>query len=125
MTNTTFSFDNRLNAAYLESMYDGDLEHVQMIFEQFAELTPAQMKEVEESFETGVPDKFRQKLHMVKAIFSFVGLTNLTASVDVMEKKCMEISSLSELEGNYKEFKSDFNTLFPVIENEIQRLKTA
>lgn len=124
MTKSDFSFDSRLDIEFLSSVYEGDLEHAQMIFEQFIELTPQQMSEIELTYVSGAVEVFRQKVHKLKPIFSFVGLTRLSEQAEVIEKKCKEIASLAEVDHLYGDFKNNYTVYFPVIENELKRLKS-
>ena len=123
MANIEFSFDSRLDADFLKDVYEGDLEHVQMIFEQFVKLTPVQMNDIEDSFQTGAVENFRQKVHKLKPIFSFVGLTGLTTKAEILEKKCKEITNINEINNLYKDLKNNYAVFFPVIENELTRIK--
>ena len=123
MNKSEFCFDTRLDGAFLEDTYEGDLEHAQIIFEQYIELTPVQMKEIEEAYHTGEVESFRQKVHKIKPIFSFVGLTSLTSQADILEKKCKDINNINEIDGLYNELKNSYTAFLPVIENEFTRLK--
>ena len=44
------------------------------------------MQEVENQFQLGVLEEFRQKVHKIKPVFSFVGLTQLTELAEQLEK---------------------------------------
>lgn len=123
MANIEYSFDSRLDADFLKDVYEGDLEHAQTIFEQFIQLTPVQMNDIENTFQTGVVENFRQKVHKLKPIFSFVGLTGLTTKAEILEKKCKEITNIDEIDNLYKDLKNNYTIFFPVIENELTRLK--
>jgi HPt (histidine-containing phosphotransfer) domain-containing protein len=123
MNDTGFSFDKRLDSNFLESIYEGDLEHAQLVFGEFIEYTPVQMQDIEEAFSAGNLKGFGEQIHKIKPMFSFVGLTGLTGEAEVLEKKCKELSDINEISSLYNNFKNNYSVLFPIIENELSRLK--
>ncbi len=122
MDNNTFKYDQRLDAAFLQSIYDDDLEHAAISFEQFLLKHPVQLKEVEDSFTAGDIITFKQKLHKLKPTFSYVGLTKITAEAEIIEKLCNEIHDLNVISGLYVGLKQHLNELMPVVEQEFERL---
>jgi HPt (histidine-containing phosphotransfer) domain-containing protein len=122
MDNNTFEYDQRLDAAFLQSIYDDDLEHAAISFEQFLLKHPVQLKEVEDSFTAGDIITFKQKLHKLKPTFSYVGLTKITAEAEIIEKLCNEIHDLNVISGLYVGLKQHLNELMPVVEQEFERL---
>lgn len=122
MADQAFQFDQRLDQDFLDSMYEGDVEHAQMIFGQFLELTPGQMAAIEEKYRQGSVEDFRQQVHKIKPVFSFVGLTDLTSLAENLEKKCREITHLSDLDTMYVFFKEQFEACYPLIRREYERL---
>ncbi len=122
MKNFSFTFDERLDTEFLLSLYDGDAEHASIVFSQFLQMAPALMKEIDESYHSGIVESFRQKVHKLKPVFSFVGLTQLTATAETLEKMCKETSHIDEVGEMYKDLKHHYSQNFPVIENELKRL---
>lgn len=123
MENLSVVFDQRLNIEFLQSIYEDDIEHALVVFSQFIQMAPSLMKEIEASYESGAVEPFRQKVHKIKPVFSFVGLTQLTAKAEILEKKCEDISLINELDDQYKEFKNQYFEGFPIIQNEVKRLE--
>lgn len=123
MQNGDFNFNSCLDSEFLASVYEGDMEHVQIIFEQFVSVIPAQMNEIDQLFIQGDVEQFRQKVHKLKPVFSFVGLTSLTAEAEIIEKKCSLIRSLNEVEDVYKIFKSNYTSSLSVVKEELLRIK--
>lgn len=122
MKNFPFAFDERLDTEFLLSLYDGDAEHASIVFSQFLQMAPALMKEIDESYNTGIVESFRQKVHKLKPVFSFVGLTQLTTRAEALEKMCKETSQIDEVGEMYKDLKYNYSQNFPIIENELKRL---
>lgn len=123
MENVSIIFDQRLDNEFLQSIYENDIEHAVTVFTQFLQTAPAMMKEIDDNYKSGVTENFRQKVHKLKPVFSFVGLTNLTNKAEILEKKCKEISQINELSFFYKEFQTQYSREYPIIENEAKRLK--
>lgn len=123
MENHYLLFDQRLDNEFLQSLYEDDVEHAVTVFSQFLNMAPAMMKEIEESYQSGSVETFRQKVHKLKPVFSFVGLTHLTRKAEILEKKCKEISQIDHINYLYKDLKDNYTNDFPIIENEVERLK--
>ena len=123
MENRPFAFDQRLNTEFLQSLYEDDIEHAMIVFSQFLQMAPAMMKEIDENYQSGVIENFRQKVHKLKPVFSFVGLTQLTDKAEILEKKCKEVSQIYDVSYLYKELQHHYSLDFPIIENEVKRLK--
>lgn len=122
MVDNCLKFDPRLDVAFLQSIYEDDKEHALIVFNEFLKMVPVQMKEIEQNYCDGTVELFRQKIHKIKPVFSFVGLTQLTGKAEILEKRCKEISQLDELDDLYTEFKSDYSNTYPIIKNEAIRL---
>lgn len=124
MQNCPLTYDHRLDSAFLESIYENDKEDAAFGFEQFLNNYAKQFNELEQSFETGDLNIFRQKIHKLKPTFSFVGLTNVTAKAENIEKKCIECIEINVIKDLYTDFKSSLTELIPVVKDEFNRLKT-
>lgn len=122
MEDNCIEFDPRLDGEFLQSIYEDDKEHALIVFTEFLKMAPTQMKEIEQNYCAGTLELFRQKIHKIKPVFSFVGLTELTGKAEILEKKCKEISHLPELNDLYTEFKNYYRKTYPIIENEVTRL---
>jgi HPt (histidine-containing phosphotransfer) domain-containing protein len=119
-----FAYNQRLDVDFLQSIYEDDTEHAAISFEQFLLKYPAQLKEVEDSFTAGDLGTFKQKLHKLKPVFSYVGLTVISAQAEKIEKQCNEIHDLNVISGQYVDLKRQLNEFIPIIEAELERLKT-
>ena len=123
MENPSLPFDQRLDNDFLVSIYEDDMEHAFIIFGQFLKMAPGLMKEIEESYRGGVVEDFRKKVHKLKPVFSFVGLTSLTKQAELLETKCKEVSDIHFLNDQYIELKDQYSIGFPIIEKEVKRLE--
>jgi Hpt domain len=118
-----FKYNQRLDAAFLRSIYEDDMEHAAISFEQFLLKYPVQLKEVEDSFAIGDINTFRQKLHKLKPVFSYVGLTKITADAEIIEKLCNETPDINVINRLYIDLKRQLDEFIPIIKDELRRLK--
>ena len=123
MKNETFVFDDRLDTEYLESIYEGDKDYAAVVFEQFLLGYPEQLVAIEDSFERKDIIVYKGNIHKIKATFSFVGLSKLTALADNIEKNCGENYDANTLSDLHIDFKNNLNELIPIIEQELTRLQ--
>lgn len=123
MTEVKFAFDRRLDTDFLDGLYDGDKEHASIIFEQFLQCIHGQLKDVEDNYNAGNSEQFRLKIHKIKPIFSFVGLSWLTSKAELIENQCLEHSGTAPVAQLYTDFKNSIFEFLPVIENEFGKLK--
>ncbi len=122
MQNGEFTFSDKLDTEFLNSIYDGDIEHAQVVFEQFLTMAPAQIQEIETSYKNGDLEMFRQKTHKLKPVFSFVGLTKMTEEAERLEKSCKEVSDVFALKEKYELFMLNYKASFKIIEVEISNM---
>jgi HPt (histidine-containing phosphotransfer) domain-containing protein len=123
MNSNVFEYDERLDSAFLESIYDGDMDHAAISFEQFLSKYAVQIKEIEDCLAAADINLFRQKLHKIKPAFSYVGLTSLTAKAEIIERMCTDGTDRIVLTDLYLDLKNELNKLIPVVEGELERLK--
>jgi HPt (histidine-containing phosphotransfer) domain-containing protein len=123
MENESFVFDTRLDTEYLESIYEGDKDYAAVVFEQFVLSYPEQLAAIEDSFAKEDIVAYKGHIHKIKATFSFVGLTKLTALCEVIEKNCGENYDLNTLSTLHSDFKNNLSELIPIIEEELKRLQ--
>jgi HPt (histidine-containing phosphotransfer) domain-containing protein len=122
MIDHNFTFDSHLDADILYELYENDYEHACIAFNEFLHLAPALMQEIEQSYSSGITENFRQKVHKLKPMFSFVGLPEMTAMAETLEKRCKEVAHPSELRLLYEDLKSMYIGNLPIIQQEVNRL---
>lgn len=116
-------FDERLDAETLHNLYEDDYEHAEVVFQQFVKSAPLQMLEIDKNFAENTRDTFREKIHKLKPVFSFVGLTGLSNQAAAIEEQCKNGCSINEIENEYLDFKTNFSNSLPVVEEVLQKLK--
>lgn len=123
MGEAEFVFDGRLDGAFLESIYEGDMEHAEMVFDQFLRTIPGQLNEIKDYYHQSDIENFRKNVHKIKPVLSYVGLTALTGKAAVLESQCKQISSIQDVSGLYSSFSSELDEMLPVIENELTKIR--
>lgn len=116
-------FDERLDTETLHNLYEGDYEHAEVVFQQFVKTAPLQMQEIERNFTETSIDTFREKIHKLKPVFSFVGLTTLSNQAAAIEQQCKSGAAVNELEAGYTDFKNNFFNSLPVVQEILQKMK--
>jgi HPt (histidine-containing phosphotransfer) domain-containing protein len=115
-------FNERLDCDALMEMYEGDYEHAEVVFGQFIKNAPPQMQGIAISFEQDVVEEFRAKIHKLKPVFTFVGLTSLSRQAAQLEDQCKTVTTLKMLECDYQFFKNEFDTNLPLIKEIFEKL---
>ncbi len=123
MSEAVFVFDGRLDGAFLESIYEGDMEHAEMVFDQFLNTLPSQLNEIKDYYQNSDIENFRKNVHKIKPVLSYVGLTTLTEKAGVLESRCKQVASIQDVEGLYSSFSMELHDMIPVIENELTRIR--
>ncbi|MDQ6901833.1 MAG: hypothetical protein M3139_02330 [Bacteroidota bacterium] len=122
MDNTTIDFDTRLDTKLLDELYEGDKDHALTVFKRFLDSIHIQLNELDNIRSTDL-DLFRQKVHKIKPVFSFVGLSWLTEKAELIENQCNQRHNLNCIENSYQEFKKNIEEFIPVIEKEVEKLQ--
>lgn len=123
MEQTGFIFDQRLDVEFLSAIYDNDLEHAEMVFGQYLQSIPQHLESLEEAYAAGDIEAFRQQVHKVKPVFSFVGLTGITEQAASLESQCRNAGHVTELHPLFIAFKNNILEFIPVIRGEWERFK--
>lgn len=123
MKNQERIHEMQLDAVSLEALYGGDTDHMLAVFEQFLDTSPTLMREVEARFSEGLIEPFRQKVHKIKPIFSYVGMPALTTTAEAIERRCHSITDIAEVETLFLNLSRQYQALVQVIEKEIGSLQ--
>jgi HPt (histidine-containing phosphotransfer) domain-containing protein len=121
--NGNFVFDQRLDGEFLGSIYEGDMEHAEMVFEKFLDTIGPQMDEIRSNYHSQDVESFRKSVHKIKPVLSYVGLTVLTNQAALLENQCKEIPVLEQVSGLYNAFSNGLTEMIPVIEGELIKIR--
>lgn len=123
MRNRQPELNFHLKREVLDELYEGDLDHMAAVFEQFLQTGPSLLAETEARFKSGDIMAFRQQIHKIKPIFSFVGRPELTELAEALEKQCHTATDITELSGLFVRLNQEHQQLIKVIENELGSLQ--
>lgn len=112
----------QLDNGLLAELYEGDEEQMLVIFEQFLGTTPALMQEAEICYHDGEVELFRQKVHKLKPVFSFIGLPSITDQAEFLEKRCKQISVVEEVSALFDDLKAKYLKGVEIVQKEINRI---
>ena len=119
----TFLFNSKLDSEFLGCVYEEDMDHAEMVFQKFVDTIEEQLTEIEEAFTSRDVENFRKKLHKLKPVLSYVGLTGLTTKAELIERSCVNVSDINVFNGAYTGFKTDLNEMKLIVEHDLTRLK--
>ena len=119
----TFVFNDKLDHAFLYSLYEDDLPYAQEIFKGFLTETKIEFEGIKNDYSQNALKNMRQKLHKIKPTFSFVGLTGLTEKTESVIALCDHSSHVAETEPGCSALFREIEDSFLLIEKELTRMK--
>jgi HPt (histidine-containing phosphotransfer) domain-containing protein len=119
----SFTFSKELDSGLLNDLYEGDLEYAEVVFGDFLKYLPDYFSEVEEAYNGKKIDELRKAVHKCKTLMGFVGLSEIQASYQAVEKKCETAENISDLDADYGNLKQKTESGKKIITNELDRLK--
>ena len=115
MGKNVFQVSN-LDSAFLDAVYENDKETALVIFQQYLQDLPSDLHAIHHSFESGDREQFRGVIHKKKVAFSYVGLTDVTADLNELEKKCA-------LQGDLHEYRDELASVMNRINSSTEAVR--
>jgi hypothetical protein len=112
-----------LNTEYLNATYGDDPETAIMMFENYLEELPVNLKLLHDSFNKQDITSFRQVIHKQKPAFSYVGLTEITEKFHQLQTSCQQPEDLRKHKEEILQALSRIESSTPVIEATLQHLR--
>ena len=119
----SFAFSNELDSGLLNDLYNGDLEYAEVVFGDFLKYLPDYFTEIEADYKGKKIDEMRKAVHKCKTLMGFVGLSDIQASYQAVEKKCEHTSDIKQLVSDYDKLKKETESGKRIIITELDRLK--
>jgi HPt (histidine-containing phosphotransfer) domain-containing protein len=94
MNQSIFGNNASFDIAYLDEAYADDAETAATVFQQYLEEIPSGLAQLHESYKNADVECFRRHIHKQKPGFSYVGLTDVTKTLDDLHEKCREKNDL-------------------------------
>jgi HPt (histidine-containing phosphotransfer) domain-containing protein len=121
-TTNYFYFHPNLDAAFLNSVYQGDAENASYIFELYLAELPGTLASIREAMAKNDSGSLFEIVHKTKTSFSFVGLTHIAILMEVLEKAARDSADTSGLKDDVDNLVAEINQSTPLIEMEYARL---
>jgi HPt (histidine-containing phosphotransfer) domain-containing protein len=123
MSESLFEHIPGLDTEYLDAAYSGDAETAAMVFEQYLQDLPSNLDLLHTSFETGDIEGFRHHIHKQKPGFSYVGLTDVTATFQDLQVKCLTKDDLARFKPEIEQVFARIHSSAELIEQTLKRLQ--
>ncbi|HVW60834.1 MAG TPA: Hpt domain-containing protein [Puia sp.] len=118
-----FVFHERLNAAFLEELFEGDTIYAETVFEDFLRDLPAYWEKVQASYQNKNMSLLGTNIHTCKTLFGYVGFTDLQELCQEFENKCA-LNTAEALRMDFNNLTQKKQEAQKIIENEYNRLKS-
>src|ERR1035438_8260652 len=83
-----FIFDERLDRAFLDELFEGDSVYTEVVFEDFLRDIPNYWKKVESAHINQDIPGLRTSVHKCKPLFGYVGFTDIQHLCQQLEDNC-------------------------------------
>jgi len=117
-----FVFDESLNAAFLQELFEGDTTYAETVFEDFLKDIPIYWERVEAAYNSKNLPVLGTSVHTCKTLFGYVGFTDLQELCQQFENKC-SVNSVDELRLEYILLIQRKEKAQNIIEKEYARLR--
>lgn len=122
MSQSLFAAYAGLDTDYLDTLYGDQPEAAVEMFEMYLRETPADVAALKELFSAGAVVPFAKQLHKVRAGFSYVGLTDITATVAALEEECKHLSTLESLRDKFQSLIDRIQSSAVILQGVLQQL---
>jgi hypothetical protein len=117
-----FDFDESLNSAFLEELFEGDTMYAETVFEDFLKDLPVYWERVENAFNDKNLPVLGTSIHTCKTLFGYVGFTDLQDLCQQFEDRCA-VSTVEVLRIEYILLVQRKEKAQHIIEKEYTRLR--
>ena len=112
-----------LDRTYLEEAYANDADTAALVFEQYLQDLPANVRLLRESLEARDIERFRHCIHKQKPGYSYVGLTDVTRKLQELQVKCNVSQDLSNYRQDIESVLRRINSSTEIIEKALVHLR--
>jgi len=118
-----FVFNTRLDARFLDELFDGDTVYTQHVFEDFLRDLPDYWKSTATAWQNGDRTALRASIHKCKTLFGYVGFTDIQRICQEFENSCAD-NTIGDLRSRYQVLLDKKEEARVIIEEEYTRLKS-
>ena len=123
MSENLFSQFTELDAAYLDAAYGQDAETAAMVFEQYLQDFQGNLAALKDKFKAGDAAGLRHHMHKQKPGFSYVGLTDVTEQLNVLELACQTPVDIQNHKPTIEQVLVRIEATKPIIEKALKQLQ--
>lgn len=117
-----FSFSDPIHIPSLHSLYEGDLEQIEAMFEVFARTTPAALEQIGALAGQQAWGGLAAELHKIRPTFVMVGLPGVTALAKAAEQLIAQQAGARRIAEGCAQFQTAASVALRTIKSEWQRL---
>jgi HPt (histidine-containing phosphotransfer) domain-containing protein len=118
-----FTYNQSLNTAFLDELFEGDTIYAETIFEDFLKDMPDYWTHVESAYKRKDMPELSSSIHKCKTLFGYVGFTDIQEFCQQFENNCSKTTALG-LDDDYKTLALRKEEARLIIESEYYRLKS-
>jgi HPt (histidine-containing phosphotransfer) domain-containing protein len=118
-----FQFNDKLDIAFLNDLFEGDLEYATVVFGDFLKELPNYWVEVEQAYNNNKISELRSAVHKTKTLFGYVGHTKVLEAFQAFENQCNIAKDSKELTEEFNYLQQMKETAKKIIDQEYLRLK--
>jgi HPt (histidine-containing phosphotransfer) domain-containing protein len=123
MSESLFATSNGLDIDFLDEAYGDDAETAALMFQQYLDELPANMELLNDSINKNDIERFRHLIHKQKPVFSYVGLTDVTNSLQDLQLKCHTTEDLNNQKDLINNVLDRIRTSAEQIKNTLRHLQ--
>src|SRR4051812_44300179 len=116
-----FTFSEKLNAGFLNELFEGDYQYAETVFGDFLKYLPEYSAEIDAAYKQKNIEELRKAIHKCKTLMGFVGLTDIQDQYLKMEKMCEKGRESAEIDQAYVSLRDQTFLGKDLISNELQR----
>ena len=113
-----FQFSSQLDIAFLNDLFEGDMEYAVTVFGDFLKDLPAYWLEVDQAYNHKSLSSLRSAVHKCKTLFGYVGHTQVLDMFQIFENKCAEAIDITEINTDYAILQEKKRTAEQIIQKE-------
>jgi HPt (histidine-containing phosphotransfer) domain-containing protein len=118
-----FIFNSKIDANYLQSLYEDDYAYIAEIFETSLQDMDADLNAIEFAFESNEPKSLRKAVHKLKPVFGFAGMLEEQQLMQEFETRCEEAENTKSLSSQYQSLIRVIREAEVILRNDLTRLK--
>jgi hypothetical protein len=124
MSSNTFIFNDKIDAVYINEMYDTDYPYIETIFKAILDSIDEDVAAIRDSYRKENLDSLRKSVHKIIPTFGFAGMLTIQKKCKEVENKCRSAISISEIEMDLLELMKNLEEAGAIIMEEHKKLES-